>query len=134
MPKEQGEKVVATNRNGLVHGPVDGPFSVFTAGDGLANDQLLSLASEPDGTVWVGGASVICPGVSIGRRSVIDSGMASGRSLHSAGMWPRAAVSLSPCASVRKRTSWSRTCGSSMAGRPSRRVRRASSTTSSTPR
>ncbi len=45
---------VATNRDGLVHGPVDGPFAVLTATDGLASNQLLSLLADDEGTIWVG--------------------------------------------------------------------------------
>jgi signal transduction histidine kinase/ligand-binding sensor domain-containing protein/CheY-like chemotaxis protein len=49
-----GRVWVATNTNGLVHGPPDGPFDVLTTSDGLASNALLSLHEDVEGTLWVG--------------------------------------------------------------------------------
>lgn len=51
---DSGRVWAATNKNGLVHGPPDGPFDVLTTRDGLASNALLSLHEDGQGTLWVG--------------------------------------------------------------------------------
>ncbi len=44
----------ATNHDGLVHGPPDGPFEVLAEADGLASNHVLALHEDRHGALWVG--------------------------------------------------------------------------------